>query len=111
MADRKKDDSTGGSDGGVSVIEKKSVSTIEPRMFKVLLLNDDYTSMDFVVDILETIFNKAPAEAVQIMMRIHKEGQGLCGIYPREIAETKVRQVHITAETHDYPLRAIMEEV
>ncbi len=96
-------------DGEVAVIDK--IDLVEPKMFKVLLLNDDYTSMDFVVDVLETIFNKNPSEAVQIMMKIHKEGQGLCGIYAREIADTKVRQVHFMAEAHDYPLKAKMEEV
>ncbi len=97
------------SEGEVAVADKTDLA--EPKLFKVLLLNDDYTSMDFVVDVLETIFNKNPAEAVRVMMKVHKEGKGLCGIYPREIAETKVRQVHFTAEAHDYPLKAIMEEV
>ena len=93
----------------MAVADKTEVT--EPKLFKVLLLNDDYTSMDFVVDILETIFNKTPAQAVQIMMKVHKEGRGVCGIYAREIAETKIRQVHFSAESHGFPLKAIMEEV
>ena len=84
--------------------------TAQPKMFKVLLLNDDYTSMDFVVNILELIFGKSPAEAVQIMMTVHKSGRGLCGIYAKQIAETKILQVHTKAAEAGFPLRSIMEE-
>lgn len=86
------------------------IDITEPKLFKVILLNDDYTSMDFVVLILETIFNKSPSEAVQIMMAVHKQGKGICGIYPRQIAEAKVQAVHIKAESRNYPLRCLMEE-
>ena len=75
----------------------------------VLLLNDDYTPMDFVVAILETVFSKVPAEAVQIMLRVHNEGIGICGVYPREIAEAKIRVVHTKAEASGHPLKAAME--
>lgn len=82
----------------------------EPSFYKVLLLNDDYTSMDFVVDILTSVFHKSTEEAVQIMMNVHKNGSGLCGVYTYEIAETKVETVHSLAEENGYPLRSTMEK-
>ncbi|MBD3823975.1 MAG: ATP-dependent Clp protease adaptor ClpS [Epsilonproteobacteria bacterium] len=81
-----------------------------PKKYKVLLLNDDYTSMDFVIDILISIFHKNFEEAEKIMMEVHKNEKGLCGIYAYEIAETKVTQVHKKAREFGFPLRAIMEE-
>ena len=90
-------------------IEKKQ-ELKEPPMYKVLLLNDDYTSMDFVVDILTTVFHKSVDEAVQVMMNVHKNGSGLCGVYTYEIAETKVETVHSLAEENGYPLRSTMEK-
>ncbi len=83
----------------------------EPRLFRVLLHNDDYTTMDFVVHVLQTVFGKNEAEAHAIMMRVHREGVGECGIYTAEIAETKVQLVHSMARKHSFPLRASMEEV
>lgn len=80
-----------------------------PSMYKVLLHNDHFTTMEFVVDILESIFHKTPVEAVQIMLRVHRQGLGLCGVYPREIAETKVVTVHKVAEDHGFPLKCSME--
>ncbi len=82
----------------------------EPKKYKVYLLNDDYTTMDFVVDVLCEVFHKTYEEAVNIMLTIHKQGKGLCGIYTYEIAETKVDQVHKLARAHEFPLRATMEE-
>ena len=82
----------------------------EPKKYKVFLLNDDYTTMDFVVDILCEVFHKSYEEAVNIMLTIHKQGKGLCGIYTYEIAETKVDQVHRLARAHQFPLKATMEE-
>lgn len=82
----------------------------EPPMYKVLLINDDYTSMDFVVDILTTVFHKTTEAAVQIMMNVHKNGSGLCGVYTYEVAETKVETVHSLAEENGYPLRSTMEK-
>ncbi len=82
----------------------------EPKKYKVYLLNDDYTTMDFVVDILCEVFHKSYEEAVTIMLKIHKEGKGLCGVYTYEIAETKVDQVHRLARAHEFPLKAVMEE-
>ncbi len=82
----------------------------EPSMYKVLLINDDYTSMDFVVDILTSVFHKSIEAAVQIMMSVHENGSGLCGVYTYEIAETKVETVHSLAEENGYPLRSTMEK-
>ncbi len=81
-----------------------------PKKYKVYLLNDDYTTMDFVVDILMKIFHKNYDEAERIMLDIHKNGQGLCGVYTYEIAETKVVQVHKKARESGFPLKAVMEE-
>ena len=85
---------------------ERKQETKKPELFKVLLLNDDYTTMDFVVEVLETVFNKAPAEAYRIMMAVHTQGQGLCGVYPFEVAETKVATVVDLAREHGFPLRA-----
>ena len=81
----------------------------EPPMYKVILLNDNYTTMDFVVHILETVFRKSLSEAVTIMYQVHEEGSGVCGTYTSEIAETKVNIVHEQAEKAGYPLKAIMQ--
>jgi ATP-dependent Clp protease adaptor protein ClpS len=91
------------------VLEKTRQQTKEPELYKVLLLNDDYTTMDFVVDVLETVFHKAPAEAYRIMMAVHIQGRGLCGVYPFEIAETKVTTVIDLARSNGFPLLATME--
>jgi len=98
-------------DTGTVVVTKKKLRTKTPRLYKVLLLNDDFTSMDFVVRILESIFKKNPAEAVQIMMQIHRGGSGLCGIYSKQIGESKVMLVHERAQSAGFPLRSVMEEV
>lgn len=82
----------------------------EPDRYRVLLHNDDYTSMDFVVRILCTIFHKSTEDATAIMLAVHKQGIGICGIYTREIAETKVNQVHIAAREAGFPLKCSMEK-
>jgi len=82
---------------------------LEPPMYKVFLLNDDYTTMDFVVEVLMFVFQKSLEEATQIMLNIHKRGMGLCGIYSFEIAETKVDTVHTFARERDFPLKCTME--
>lgn len=94
---------------GGEVLERTRQETKRPELFKVLLLNDDYTTMDFVVEVLETIFNKQPAEAFRIMMMVHTQGKGLCGVYPFEIAETKVEAVINRARDNGFPLKAAME--
>jgi ATP-dependent Clp protease adaptor protein ClpS len=81
-----------------------------PKKYKVLILNDDYTSMEFVIDILMTIFHKSYQEAEVIMLEVHKKDKGVCGVYTHEIAETKVMQVHKQARDRGFPLRAQMEE-
>lgn len=83
----------------------------EPRQYKVLLHNDDYTSMEFVVDVLRSVFGKSEREAMTIMMSVHEKGIGLCGIYTAEVAETKVHLVHQMARKQSFPLRCSMEEV
>ena len=95
---------------GVKEEIKESTALQEPKKYKVYLLNDDYTTMDFVVDVLCDIFHKSYEEAVNIMLTIHKQGKGLCGIYTYEIAETKVEQVHRLARANQFPLKAVMEE-
>ncbi len=97
-------------DFGEQVVERTRLETREPPLFKVILLNDDYTTMDFVVEVLETVFLKSPAEAFRVMMQVHTQGKGLCGLYPHDIAETKVATVHDLAQEHGFPLRADMEE-
>jgi ATP-dependent Clp protease adaptor protein ClpS len=91
------------------VLEQTRQETRKPELYKVLLLNDDYTTMDFVIEVLETVFHKQPAEAHRIMMLVHTQGKGLCGVYPFEVAETKVATVVERARQHGFPLRATME--
>jgi len=83
----------------------------EPRRYKVLLHNDDYTTMEFVVYVLKKVFHKTEAEAHHIMMSVHKNGIGVCGVYPKEVAETKVAMVRHMARKEGYPLKCTMEEV
>lgn len=79
-------------------------------MYKVLLLNDDYTPMDFVVSVLQIFFSKNREQATRIMLKVHNEGRGLCGVYPRDIAATKVEQVAAYARENQHPLVCVMEE-
>ena len=95
---------------GRSVLEKTRAETREPDRYSVILLNDDYTTMEFVVQVLESVFNKGPAEAFRIMMMVHTQGQGLCGVFPWDIAETKVAQVTTYARQNQHPLLCTMEE-
>jgi len=81
-----------------------------PKKYKVFILNDDYTSMDFVVDVLMGIFHKSYEQAENIMLEVHKKDRGLCGVYTHEIAETKVMQVIKKAQDNGFPLKATMEE-
>ncbi|MGE4518584.1 MAG: ATP-dependent Clp protease adaptor ClpS [Desulfobacteraceae bacterium] len=82
----------------------------EPPLYKVLLHNDDYTTMDFVVDVLITVFHKSEAEAEKIMLNVHKKGVGICGVYPYELAETKVETVTALAKNSGFPLKSTMEK-
>jgi ATP-dependent Clp protease adaptor protein ClpS len=91
------------------IAEKERQETREPALYKVLLMNDDYTTMDFVVHVLERVFHKSRAEATQIMLHVHKRGSGLCGVFTREVAETKVAEVHELAARNKFPLKCRME--
>jgi ATP-dependent Clp protease adaptor protein ClpS len=93
-----------------AILEQTKEKVQEPELYTVILLNDDYTTMDFVVQVLESVFNKGPAEAFRIMMQVHTEGQGVCGVYPFDIAETKVATVHDLARANGFPLRALIEQ-
>jgi ATP-dependent Clp protease adaptor protein ClpS len=101
---------------GTRQIEKEDIgikdSQIDPpAMYKVFLINDDFTPMEFVVDVLQRFFHKNREQSTQIMLKVHTEGVGICGIYSRDIAETKVHQVLNYAREHQHPLQCAMEEV
>ena len=91
---------------GGEVLERTRKETKKPELYRVLLLNDDYTTMDFVIEILESVFHKQPAEAFRIMMMVHTQGKGLCGLYPHEVAETKVDAVVESFGALDGPVRS-----
>ncbi len=93
-------------------IEKTSSKTKSdrPPMYKVILHNDDYTTMEFVVEILLTVFGKSLEKATQIMLNVHNKGKAICGIYPRQVAETKVETVHNLASSKGFPLKSTMEK-
>lgn len=82
-----------------------------PKMARVVLLNDDYTTMDFVVHILKTIFSKSHTEAMQIMLSVHKDGKGVCGIYPYDIAEIKIQETKEAADNAQFPLKIYSESI
>jgi ATP-dependent Clp protease adaptor protein ClpS len=93
-----------------TVLEARRVKTKPPPMFKVMLLNDDYTPMDFVVVVLQTVFAMSREKATQVMLQVHREGMGVCGTYVREVAAAKVDQVIDIARRHQHPLQCTMEE-
>jgi ATP-dependent Clp protease adaptor protein ClpS len=95
---------------GGGVKERVLEKTKEPTLYKVVLLNDDYTPMQFVIDILEALFQKSPAEAYRIMMQVHLNGRGVGGIYPWEVAETKVDTLRSRAREAGHPLQATVED-
>lgn len=103
MARKLTDEQTG-------VAPRVRVRVKEPPLFKVIMHNDDYTTMEFVVNMLETVFHKSPVEANQIMLNIHYKGLGVCGFYPHDIAVTKVTKVHTLAREKGHPLRCSMEQ-
>ncbi len=108
MADHDKDGDEGNGQTGLAI--KSRPRTKKPSMFKVLLMNDDYTPMEFVVQVLEQFFNKSREEATRIMLHVHQRGVGLCGVFTHEIAETKVMQVMDYAKRSQHPLQCIMEK-
>lgn len=109
MTDRESDDWNGsGTDTGVAT--KTKPKTKKPSLYKVLMLNDDYTPMEFVVEILERIFSMDRQKATRVMLEVHTKGKGVCGVFTYEIAETKVAQVTSYAQQHQHPLLCTLEE-
>ena len=92
------------------VVEPAKPQLKQPPLYKVVLLNDDYTPMDFVVVVLQTVFAMSREQATQGMLKVHRDGMGVCGIYTREVAATKVEQVIELAKSHQHPLQCTMEE-
>jgi ATP-dependent Clp protease adaptor protein ClpS len=107
MAERRQEP---GDESGVVTATRTERKLKKPKMYKVLLHNDDYTTMEFVVYILQGIFHRSETDAVQIMLHVHKNGIGVAGVYPYEVAETRVAQVEALARQHEFPLRASLEE-
>ena len=95
---------------GTAVITKTKRETKRPSLYRVLLLNDDYTPMEFVVEILKVVFHKQHAEATKIMLHVHQNGMGVAGVFPYEVAETKVRTVEELARQGEFPLKCVMEK-
>ncbi len=93
------------------LLEKTRHKVDEPPMFRVFLLNDDYTTMEFVIEVLQKVFHKATMDATQIMLHVHRNGRGLAGVYVRDIAETKVETVKVMARERGFPLQCAMEKV
>ncbi len=107
MADKNTEDDDGFSTG---LVTKTRPKTKKPSLYRVLLLNDDYTPMEFVVYVLQKYFNKSREDATQIMLHVHQNGVGVCGLYTYEVAETKVAQVIDEARRHQHPLQCTMEK-
>ena len=92
-------------------MERRAQRVQPPRLYQVVMLNDDYTPMEFVIAVLQELFGKDRDTATQIMLKIHLDGRGICGVYPRDIAATKVEQVHEAASRNGHPLQATLEPV
>ena len=115
MADRDGDkDNSGGNDGNggseTGVVTRTKPKTKKPSMYKVIMLNDDYTPMEFVILVLERFFSKSHEESTQIMLHVHQKGVGVCGVFTYEVAETKVQQVMDLARQHQHPLQCTLEK-
>ncbi len=108
MSEHKDDIETGGS--FEVAVEEAQPKLKPPPLYRVVLLNDDYTPMEFVVDILESVFTMERTQATQVMLEVHTKGKGICGVFNFEIAETKVAQVMGIAQQHQHPLLCTMEE-
>jgi ATP-dependent Clp protease adaptor protein ClpS len=105
------DKKSGGKDGGdAGTVTLTRTKTQKPAMYKVLLLNDDYTPMEFVIYVLQRFFSKSAEDATKIMLHVHQNGVGICGVFTYEVAETKVTQVMDMARQHDHPLQCTMEK-
>ncbi len=107
MPDKRKDGNGGGDTG---VLTRSEAKTKKPSMYKVLLLNDDYTPMEFVVHILQRFFRMTIEEATEVMLHVHQKGVGVCGVFTYEVAETKVNQVLSFARQNDHPLQCTLEK-
>ena len=103
-------DDPGKGDSDTGTITKTRPKTKRPSLYRVLLLNDDYTPMEFVILVLQDVFNKSREDAMQIMLHVHQKGVGECGVYPYEVAETKVTRVMDTARKNQHPLQCVMEK-
>ena len=106
------DDNTGDNDEGIDtgVITRTRTKVKKPSLYRVLLLNDDYTPMEFVIHVLERFFQKSEEQATQVMLHVHNSGVGECGVFTYEVAETKVTQVMDFARKHQHPLQCVMEK-
>ena len=93
-----------------TVLETRKARVKPPSMFKVIVLNDDYTPIEFVVIVLQKFFTMSREKATQVMLKVHREGMGVCGLYPKDIATTKVEQVASYSKKHQHPLQCVMEE-
>lgn len=110
-SDDDSDDAIGGDgDNSTGIATKTRTKTKKPSMYKVLMLNDDYTPMEFVVLVLEQFFEKQHEEAIKIMLHVHQKGVGICGVFTYEVAETKVTQVMDFARKHEHPLQCTLEK-
>ena len=110
LATPKKGGNQGNPDNETGVLTRTKRTTQKPPLYKVIILNDDYTPMEFVVYILQRFFNKSIEEATQIMLHVHQNGLGICGVFTYEVAETKVTQVMDLAREHQHPLQCTMEK-
>lgn len=113
MADTDGDEDKGNNGGGDSetgVVTRTKPKTKKPAMYKVIMLNDDYTPMEFVILVLERFFSKSHEESTQIMLHVHQKGVGVCGVFTYEVAETKVQQVMDLARQHQHPLQCTLEK-
>ncbi|MBK18100.1 MAG: ATP-dependent Clp protease adapter ClpS [Rhodospirillaceae bacterium] len=111
MSDKELDRPPGGDDDtNVGVVVRTKPKTRKPSMYKVIMLNDDYTPMEFVVLVLERFFSKSHEEAINIMLHVHQKGVGVCGVFTYEVAETKVTQVMDLAQQHQHPLQCTLEK-
>jgi len=108
MSDKDKDDEGGGT--GTGTLTRPAIKTKKPSMYKVLLLNDDFTPMEFVVHVLQRYFRMTMEQSTEVMLHVHQKGVGVCGVFTYEVAETKVNQVMSLAKQHDHPLQCTLEK-
>lgn len=110
MPDKRKDGDDGNDGTGTGLLTRPEAKTKKPSMYKVLLLNDDFTPMEFVVHILQRFFRMTVEQATEVMLHVHQKGVGVCGVFTYEVAETKVNQVLSFAKQHEHPLQCTLEK-